>query len=429
MSVDSGYAKRIINPPLPTPLTGYGIYLERNAESIHDDLYLRLALFRFENGSKLCIAGFDLIGFDSSTAERLRRAISRAVDSTRDSVLLACTHTHSGPPSMSLRGMGTPDPRYIELLIDRAESAALEAASSLAPSTLDFVKEPIEPLGYNRTSNDFRGIDPNLSLLSATPEDGKEGSIVIANYALHPVLLGINREVSADVPGAFCRLLETRGARPIFLQGFCGDIDPVINLSHWGEGGYRETERYATHLAERVERVRERAETLTRPALETQSSHLSLPFDPADALPKYIDQLTTVYEGYGRGFDRFVEEVRADWVAIESGESVELPMQLIRITSAGRPIEFIALGAEVFAYFSLAISLSTPESVPIPVGYANGNIGYIPDEPAFDRAGDYAAYLAPFIYRRRPLSRDTPSLLIAHIDLMRGIEPLSARNG
>ena len=431
MSVEAGYAKRIINPPLPTSLTGYGIYLDRNATSVHDDLYLRIGLFRFENGSTFCVAGFDLIGFDAATIERIRRSIADAIDSKIDSVLVACTHTHSGPPSMLLRGMGEPNSDYLDSLIDSVGSAAIEAASRLGSSTLYFVKEPIEPIGFNRTSNDFHGIDPNLSILAAAPGGGIEGSIVLASYAVHPVVLGINKEVSADIPGALCRDLEARGAMPIFLQGFCGDIDPVSNLTNWGKGGYEETERYASHLSERVATLLGRAESIADPIIEFLTSNLSLPFDREGSLEKHIDLLRSAVagagegagEGAGKGLERFVAELRSDWSGFakagEHGESVELPVQMIRIRSSSRTIDFIALGAEVFASFSLFLASSRSRSITIPVGYANGNIGYIPDKAAFAREGDYAAHIAPFIYRLRPLQRDTASFLLRHLELTR----------
>ena len=42
--------------------------------------------------------------------------------------------------------------------------------------------------------------------------------------------------MSRRLAGAVVREIERSGDRAVFFQGFCGDIDPVLQLNRWGEG-------------------------------------------------------------------------------------------------------------------------------------------------------------------------------------------------
>ena len=101
-------------------------------------------------------------------------------------------------------------------------------------------------LGYNRLVRQEGGFalthfeNPELTLYD--PVDTTVGVVritdlqdrvraVLVNYACHPVVLGPqNRKISADYPGVMRRLVEQQlgaDAICIFLQGCCGDINPL----------------------------------------------------------------------------------------------------------------------------------------------------------------------------------------------------------
>ena len=74
------------------------------------------------------------------------------------------------------------------------------------------------------------------------------------------------------------------------------------------------------------------------------------------------------------------------------------------------PIHGISIGAlkmlsgpgEVFCEYGLRQSKRHP--LLFTVGYANGNVGYIPTKNAYQVANDYACYLAPKLYNVFPFS-------------------------
>ncbi len=106
-----GYGERVITPPLGVDLCGYGFYLGRRAESVLDDLKAR-AVWLESAGQKLVLVGCDVIGFTVEEADSLRAKIASSLGMPRSAVLLAATHTHCGPATQPMPGLGawTPPP-------------------------------------------------------------------------------------------------------------------------------------------------------------------------------------------------------------------------------------------------------------------------------------------------------------------------------
>jgi hypothetical protein len=49
----------------------------------------------------------------------------------------------------------------------------------------------------------------------------------------------------------------------------------------------------------------------------------------------------------------------------------------------------------------------------MPIGYANGNIGYIPTDGDFRDAADYACYCAPMFYQLFPFKQGIERIFLA----------------
>ena len=125
-----GYGERVITPPLGVDLSGYGFYLGRRAESVLDDLKAR-AVFLESGGQRLILISCDVIGFTVEDADNLRAKITASLGLPRKDILLAATHTHCGPATMPLPGLGDMDAAYMDrlrtLVIEAAEEASVQA--------------------------------------------------------------------------------------------------------------------------------------------------------------------------------------------------------------------------------------------------------------------------------------------------------------
>ena len=140
-----GFGERTITPPLGVDLCGYGFYLGRRAESVIDDLKVR-AVFLESGGRALLLASCDVIGFTVEKADAIRAGIAAAHGLPRESVLLAATHTHCGPATQPLPGLGDVDPAYLKRLEALVAEAAAEAAASPRPAEFSYALEAVEPV-------------------------------------------------------------------------------------------------------------------------------------------------------------------------------------------------------------------------------------------------------------------------------------------
>ncbi|MFH1968687.1 MAG: hypothetical protein ABIJ53_00035, partial [Verrucomicrobiota bacterium] len=81
-------------------------------------------------------------------------------------------------------------------------------------------------LSKNRAGND--SMDNELTVLDFESKEGKKALLV--NFACHPVIMQVQPMISADYPGALTRMVEESlppGSLCLFLQGACGDINPL----------------------------------------------------------------------------------------------------------------------------------------------------------------------------------------------------------
>lgn len=374
---------------------------------MRDDLKIRAAALRSPEETLLLIAA-DLIGFTVVFSDELRRTISRIAKIPFENVLLACTHTHTGPATQPLPGIGEVDAAYMGTLSGAFSGAAADALADAREAEFSSGTEAVEPIGYNRRSGNFDGIDPYLKVAAFTRAEGK---IFLLNYACHAVVVGRKPLVSADWPGAVVRALEARGHRAVLFQGFCGDIDPVTNLNRWGEGTSEDLELYGEILAGRAIKIDRLAAQTPSATLHSVEKRIRVPL----AIPpaRDIEGRAAFFLEKNAGFplaDRFAGE----WAKTARERHGELaarpyldnvPLQAMSIGG----MKLVALPGEVFAAYGLMLKKEFPSL--FTAGYANGNIGYLPSASAFDDPHDYAGVFAPMFYTVFPFKPEIASLL------------------
>ncbi|HEY3230097.1 MAG TPA: hypothetical protein VGJ87_12820, partial [Roseiflexaceae bacterium] len=99
----AGAAARIITPPLgERPVFLAGFEGNRRATAVHSDLYARALALRLGDQVAILVA-CDLIGLERGDVEEIR-AMLPARDIDPNGLVVACTHTHSGPDTLGLWG-------------------------------------------------------------------------------------------------------------------------------------------------------------------------------------------------------------------------------------------------------------------------------------------------------------------------------------
>jgi neutral ceramidase len=392
-----GYADTVVTPKVPCPLVGYGVYLGRTANGVLDDLKARATYVRDARGAACVVVAYDLVGFTVEQADRVRGMVAEACGTSRESVLLSFTHTHSGPPSQYLRGMGEVDHPYLALLESATVEAARRAAADARAAQARWNVEEIEPISFNRVAGLLEPLDIRLGHVAFERDDT---TVYLASYSCHPVTLGQNTLVSADYPGRLCRAVESQGNRCSFLQGFCGDVDPFRNKVRWGAGTEEDIDYYGAHLASRLMKSDAGAKAAPELVVSAAEDRVSLPVEPMgpETIERGAERLRHAFRTIEKDrVERFVAEWRHEALAAlprfaEHPALDDIPVQVMRLG----PVSLAALPGEVFCQLGISLRAQFPGLFPL--GYANGNVGYLPTASAFERPEDYACYYAPRFY-------------------------------
>ena len=411
-----GYGERIITPPLGVDLCGYGFYLDRKAEQVRDDLKVRVLALKNKDQA-LVLASCDLIGFTVDFSDSVRKAIARQYNITIPHILLSCIHTHSGPATQSLPGLGEVNQEYMQMVKRAIEEAVAEAFGQMNEGDFVFAFEGIEPIGYNRRKKNFVDIDPELKVLVFRSKSEK---IYLLNYACHAVVFGPLKKVSADWPGAVVSRIEKEGHRAIFFQGFCGDIDPMSQWNRWGAGTDDDLDLYGQLASRRAFKAETYAIQPSHNSLKAVETRLAVPLRVPSKKQIVLEaaEFAKTYAQFPGGA-RFAEEWKEKALdrvsAFRSKPHLEnVPLQAMAVG----PLKFLGIPGEVFCW--LGLKLQRKWRPLFPLGYANGSIGYIPTRKAFRDPADYACTCAPKFYSLFPFTPDIEKILTRESDRLLG---------
>ncbi len=245
MPLTAGAATVDITPP-PGSILGCFPDRARNrprlAEGAHDPLQVR-ALGLSDGDQCLTLCALDLTGIRRGDVARIRERIAQtAPELAGPGLVLACSHTHSGPDSLYLFG-GSPDDPWLDEMIAAVSDAVLAAHARRVPAALSVGSGPVD-LSHNRRvigpdgrSQHFHEREPGVTIGPVDPDvtvlcvDSLAGEplAVAFHFTAHALTLGpANMRFSADFPGVARALIEEAlpGAIALFANGAAGNIHP-----------------------------------------------------------------------------------------------------------------------------------------------------------------------------------------------------------
>jgi hypothetical protein len=406
--LEAGYGERIITPPVGTELAGYGFFLERRTETVLDDLRVRCLVLR-QGETQIILISCDLIGFSVDSADALRQRVAGRWHIPPYQVMLACTHTHSGPATKPTLGLGEMNPDYMSRLPGWIDDAVEDAAGDLRSCSIRAHEESIEAIGFNRRNLKADSIDP---ILQVAVFERPDLNIYIASYACHPVMIGRGRDVTADWPGAMANALSREGHRAIVLQGCCGDVDPITSLYDEGHGSAQDLENHGMLLAQRAQWVALHAPVYPVDHIEAIEKRIALPLAVWNDL-QIAREAQSFLERFGQfpGAERFAKEwmrraIHARAAYANHPYIDNVPIQAIRIGK----LRILGLPGEPFTQLGTQIRQASPATWVI--GYANGTVGYFPTREAFSDPADYACYCAPRFITLFPFAESIEDILV-----------------
>ncbi len=195
-------------------------------------------------GAPLAVCRLDLVMLDRRVHAGVLARL-RDLGFTEDTVILAATHTHSGPGGHAstclAQALATDhaSPEVVARVVGAATEAIRAAYASAVPARLGFVRaedrdaagKPI--LARNRSDPDPDRLDTEVLGLRLDAADGGRRLALLLVYAVHPVWGRPRHKVfDADVAGALERLgTAADGAPVVFVNGAEGDVGPRVAWS------------------------------------------------------------------------------------------------------------------------------------------------------------------------------------------------------
>jgi hypothetical protein len=405
-SLQVGVARADITPPVGIRSAGFAS--RGPLTRWHDPLYAT-ALVAAGDEHKVAIVACDLLGLNAETVGDVRRGIEARTDIPAHAIAIACTHTHYGPDPYRVAS----DPlvaAYRANLIHALTGVVAEADDALQPAILG-VGWGTSYIGINRREklpdgrvilgrNPGGAIDRAVGVLRIDAPDGTPLACVV-NFQTHPVSqTGTVDHISADYPGRTRDLVEElTGARCLFLQGACGNINTAIM-----DPRYEPARTLGTRLGCEVVRVWETISPDTvvvetgRPWLAAHAETVDLPgirygsAEGAEALVRELEADLAQYaaqdaaEGRIRWAERRLDRVRAARDSWQTGvlpDPVGAEIQAVRIGALG----VVTAPGEIFTQIGSEVKARSPFAETFFVGYANGSIGYVPVPEAYPDGG------------------------------------------
>ncbi len=410
--INAGFGKCDITPAVGVRLDGFGA---RSGPStgVGSRLFASVVVIEGEQG-RTVIAGVDILGVKPDVAEEMAREIGAAAGCPADRVVVAHSHTHSGPMTLPVR----------EGLL----AATKEAVESLKPVRVGWGRAPVE-LGVNRRVKQV--VDGRRSVAMLPNLDGPRDKevtalflwgdeaqrpMVVYCHACHPYCVGPDGQICADFCGYSRMSLEEAGFDPVFINGCAGDIMPV--KSQLGTSAAREEGERLAAAVRAAWKVREEEPGATAAC---ESVHVNLPHAPMPGLPELTAQVTEhlrAVDADGRldpGFVRRVRMAMVEWLAeMETalGGRGRLPDQKGRVSvvRVGQGA-VVALPGEVFFETGQAAAARLGAKHAAISCFCHGYTGYAPTGDA-QRWGGYEADSAHKYTSLWCLHEKAPGLLV-----------------
>ncbi len=405
--LQTGIAEVSYDPPVGSDMVGNYRGDDYASRGVHDSLYARALVFRGSNGVKAAMLTVDICWMKRPAIDLMRGYIAANSDIPAQNVLIAATHTHSGPKSLL-------DAPYAEEYLLRAAGAVIEANRRLAPTTLFAGRVSEKRLSFSRRLKAVDGTThmcweklpdgyvedflshPDYDVLALGIERRGEGAPagIIVNFACHPTTMtGNNWLYSADYPGYMVESLRKiygPGCTPMFFNGACGDVTQVDYRRGFIDT-FEECQRIGYMLGSAAADALLRAQEVRGGDVEVSRS--MVPVKRITITPRQVAWAEAVMKRVEREgmpplqADGMPDAVYArDWLELHKQQDTvdSLEVMAIRVGDAA----IVAFPGEMFAALGMEVKSKSPAKHTFVVCLANDNCKYFPTRDAFTQGPD-----------------------------------------
>jgi neutral ceramidase len=366
MDISVGIDATRFDLPQAVLMGGYSARTEPS-EGLHDPLNAKTVVIK-AGDEAIIITSCDLVGLERHHVASIKQAIAGRHGIPAANILIAATHTHAGPRNIAL--FGDPYPEH-EQIYETISSSINKAIRSVKPASIAFASGNIAGVSFNRRVYDptSEHVDDQCNVLVIKDQGAKKKVVaVVYNYACHPVVMGQeNRIISADWVhfANACISSAFPGAIPMFLQGACGNLNPVNTpiVGFVPVHSFDDCKEIGNQIGDAVVEIARSAVDITLDSVRGMEQEITIAADDADK-----GEMFTFADGKTEGND-FIVTSSTQALAFDN-------------------ICIVGVPGELFSEISLNIKARSPFQHVLVTGYANDYIGYIATGDNY-RAGGY----------------------------------------
>jgi len=382
----AGIAREVITPKIGGLLAGYGS--DKPSTVVNDDLTVTALAIEYEKTRALLISATVCL-IDNNLSDRLRALCGEAAGVPAANVILAATHTHSGPVMNA---------EYNDqIFIPRCVAAARASAKDMKPATVGVAKTESR-VGINRrkltpegrvllSNNPWATFDPEMTVISFKGEDNKTIANIV-HYAAHCTAASSNTEITRDWAGVMIdRLEKESGGTTMFIQGLQGDIGPRLPNGE-DKGDIRYVMELGAIAGLDAVRAYKDIRVFRDEEMTVVTGEVKLPHAPLMPLEEAKSELAKLEAGtagrWTAGNRNNLTRIIEFYQKGETGESSFVyPQTLIKIG----PIVFIPVPFEVSSEISLRLRTYSKYGHTLALGCTNGSNSYLVSQDQICRGG------------------------------------------
>lgn len=408
----AGLAETDITPPIGFRMAGY--FDERLSTGTHDPL-LAKAIVLQQGREKVALVFCDLVGLSLDVSRKARADASRATGIPVTHIVVAATHSHTGPLFDDVRAdyfhedalarHGT-DPHqamdYPAFLRGRIVDAIVRANARLQPARLEAGVAQEARYPFNRRYYMKNGkvafnpghLNPKIAgpagpvdhdvdmLFCQGAADGRIfGGLTV--FAMHCDTIGAT-EFSADYPYYIQQSLR-RALGSDFISAFgvgtCGDLNNIdVSQPAGNDKGFAVAQSIGDGIADAELAEMRRLESVERPSLAVKDKIMMMPLQAVT--PDEIAAARVTLGGLRDPKVNFYSKVRAVKTIdlAQRGRIYPMEVQVIRL---GAETAVVCLPAEFFVQFGLDIKKASPFKRTFVITVCNDRPCYVPTLKAF----------------------------------------------
>lgn len=404
----AGVAVVDITPPLGYRMSGY--FHERLSTGTSNPLQAKAIVLR-QGGASAAMVFCDIIGISPEVSARAREGATEKTGIPSENILIAATHSHTGPlyfgalrkylhdkavaehgadPCEKVNYSSEFVARLVEVIrrADAAGKGVRLKAGSAEQKGLSFNRRfhlkdgtvRFNPGVLNPDIVKVAGpIDPEVGIVSFLCGDSESPVASLVNFALHLDTVG-GTLYAADYPYYVEQSLREKYGKDfvlLFGTGTCGDLNHIdVTMRE-----RLKTDYIGRTLGATVGSASEQLKAVAEPGLGVRQEIVQVPLQHYG--PGEIAWAHENVEKVGTRELSFLDQVKAYKIlAVEmrGGERIGLEVQVFRLSG---DVAVVGLPGEVFVDLGLAIKQASPFATTLVIELCHDAPGYIPTKKAF----------------------------------------------